>query len=201
MPAQNDSSTSITLIGRLAQNPVDQAAWVEFVDRYGRRVLHWARAWRLQEADVQEVSQRVLTKVFVQLPRFVYDPSRSFRGWLRTIVEHAVHDALATTPKDAATGLTDTMHLLGTVEARVDLARRIEQEYDLEMLEQASAIVRQRVEPQTWKAYELTTRDQRAPAEVARNLGMNVGAVYQAKSSILHQLRQEISRLEASGLT
>jgi RNA polymerase sigma-70 factor (ECF subfamily) len=77
----------------------------------------------------------------------------------------------------------------------------MEEEYDLELLEQASRIVRERVEPQTWKAYELTACERHTPSVVAGTLGMKVGTVYQAKSSILHQLRDEIARLESRGLT
>jgi RNA polymerase sigma-70 factor (ECF subfamily) len=199
MSARNDSKTSVTLLGRLASRPADQAAWVEFVDRYGRRVLHWARAWGLQEADVQEVSQQVLTKVFVQLPKFDYDPSRSFRGWLKTVVQSAACDALAAVPKDAGTGGTDVHQAIDAVEARGDLARRIEEEYDVELLEQATRIVRQRVELRTWRAYELTACERRPPSEVAGTLGMKVGTVYQAKSSILQQLRNQIAELETNG--
>jgi RNA polymerase sigma-70 factor (ECF subfamily) len=199
MAAPSNSSTSVTLLGRLASSPSDQAAWGEFVDRYGKRVLQWARAWGLQDADVQEVSQQVLTRVFLQLPKFRYDPSGSFRGWLRTIVHHAAHDALAAAPRDAGAGGTESLRLLDNLEARSDLVRRIEREFDLELLEQATRDVRQRVEPATWRAYELTACEQRPPAEVAATLGMKVGAVYQAKSSVLRQLRDEIARFEARG--
>jgi RNA polymerase sigma-70 factor (ECF subfamily) len=201
MPDQASSRTSITLIGRLAQSPADQAAWVEFLDRYGKRVFHWARAWGLQEADVQEVSQQVLTRVFLLLPKFVYDPSKSFRGWLRTIVSHAAQDALAAIPRHAGAGGTDTLRLLEDVAARTDLSQRLEEEYDLELLEHAQHSVRQRVETQTWKAYEMTTHDRQPPSEVAAALGMKIGAVYQAKSSVLGQLRDEITRLESNAIT
>jgi RNA polymerase sigma-70 factor (ECF subfamily) len=142
-----------------------------------------------------------LTKVFVQLPKFVYDPSRSFRGWLKAVVQNAASDALAAVPKDAGTGGTDVHQAIDTGQARGDLVQRIEEEYDLELLEQATRIARQRVEPQTWTAYELTAGERRPPAEVADTLGMKVGTVYQAKSSILRQLRSEIARLETSGST
>jgi RNA polymerase sigma-70 factor (ECF subfamily) len=190
----------VTLLGRLAATPADQAAWEEFVDRYGKRILQWARSWGLQEADVLEVSQQVLTRVYQKLPRFEYDPSRSFRGWLRTIVDHAAHDALGAAPRDAGTGASDTISLLKNVEARSDLVRKIEQEYDLELLEQATILVRQRVEPRTWQAYELTASGQCSPVEAARTLSMKVGTVYQAKSTVLQQLRAEISRLDKNGL-
>jgi RNA polymerase sigma-70 factor (ECF subfamily) len=200
MPARKDSRTSVTLLGRLAMTPADQAAWEEFVDRYGKRILQWARAWGLQEADVLEVSQQVLTRVYQRLPRFEYDPSRSFRGWLRTIVDHAAIDALGASRRDAGTGTSETMSLLQNVEARSDLVRKIEQEYDFELLEQATLLVRQRVEPRTWQAYEMTAGGTCSPADAARTLSMKVGAVYQAKSNVLQQLRTEISRLEKNGL-
>ena len=37
----NGSETSTTLLGRLALFPLDQAAWEEFVRRYGPSVLDW----------------------------------------------------------------------------------------------------------------------------------------------------------------
>ena len=58
--------------------PSDQAAWEEFVDRYGAKIYSWCRAWRLQDADAQDVTQAVLTKLAVQLRRFAYDPSQKF---------------------------------------------------------------------------------------------------------------------------
>jgi hypothetical protein len=77
MAARDDSNTSLTLLARLACSPPDQAAWCEFVDRYGPRILQWCRAWALQEADILDVSQAVLTKLLVQLGRFQYDPEGS----------------------------------------------------------------------------------------------------------------------------
>ena len=82
MPAREESQTSLTLLGRLAASPPDQVAWNEFVDRYGPRIIGWCCAWRLQDADILDVSQAVLTKLSVQLKRFEYDPDGSFRRWL-----------------------------------------------------------------------------------------------------------------------
>jgi hypothetical protein len=39
----SDSRTSITLLGRLRQAPAEQAAWSEFVERYGRKIYGWCR--------------------------------------------------------------------------------------------------------------------------------------------------------------
>src|SRR5262249_57495976 len=80
--------TSKTLLNRL-RSPLDQAAWNEFVERYGRRIYGWCRQWGLQEADAQDVTQDVLLRLARKMRSFAYDPSRSFRGWLRTLTHHA----------------------------------------------------------------------------------------------------------------
>jgi DNA-directed RNA polymerase specialized sigma24 family protein len=60
---EGNSGTSTSLLVRLQQAPADQAAWAEFVRRYGTRIHGWCRHWGLQEADAQEVSQEVLLKL------------------------------------------------------------------------------------------------------------------------------------------
>ena len=89
------SITSATLLLRLGHHPSDQAAWEEFVDRYGGMIYSWCRATGLQDADAQDVTQAVLTQLAVQLRRFAYDPSQRFRGWLRTLVKNACRDCVA----------------------------------------------------------------------------------------------------------
>jgi RNA polymerase sigma-70 factor (ECF subfamily) len=95
MMGPDQSKTSATLLGRLAASPPDQAAWSDCVDRHGPRILKWCSAWGLQEADLLDVSQAVLTKLAVQMRRFDYEPSKSFRGWLRTIVRNVANDAFS----------------------------------------------------------------------------------------------------------
>jgi WD40 repeat protein len=58
-----EARTSPTLLGRLRRSPADQAAWAEFVDRYGPRIYAWCRHWGLQEADAQDVAQAVLHRL------------------------------------------------------------------------------------------------------------------------------------------
>ena len=77
-----------------------------------------------------------------------------------------------------------------------DLWDRLASEYDLELLEKAKETVRGRVEPRTWLAYLGTAEEWRKPADVARELGMRVGAVFQAKYSVIKQLRGEIQILQ-----
>ena len=86
----------------------------------------------------------------------------------------------------------DSDAVLDEAEAREDLFERLAAEYDLELLETARELVRGRVTERTWSAYVETAERGRKPAEVARELGMTVGAVYQAKYSVITALRREI---------
>ena len=78
-------TTSVTLLTQLRQAPSDQAAWGVFVERYGRHIYRWCREWKLQDADAEDVTQEILAKLARKLHAFAYDPSRSFRGWLKTL--------------------------------------------------------------------------------------------------------------------
>jgi RNA polymerase sigma factor (sigma-70 family) len=190
------TTTRISLLARLRSDPDDQDAWAAFVDRYGPQIYTWCRHWRLQEADAQDVAQNVLIKLARALPKFVYDPDRSFRGWLRTLTHHAWSDFIAE-QQTGVRGSADTrvLDLLQTVEARDDLVTRLQAAFDQELLERAMELVRGRVEPHTWEAFRLTAVDGLPAAEAGAKLGMRVGTVYQARSSVQQLLREVMAEL------
>ena len=121
----------------------------------------------------------------------------SFPSWLRTLTYHAWADFLS--GRDGvANGHPTAWAALTTVEARDDLLRRIEDEFDLELLEQAMARVRQRVEPATWEAFRLTALEGVPAAEVARRLGKQVATVYVLRSNVQKLLQAAVAELEAA---
>src|SRR5207253_8974782 len=126
--------------------PTDQEAWRKFVHRYGPKILRWCRQWKLQEADAEDVTQNVLTKMAAKLQSFVYDPARSFRGWLKTLTTHALSDFVADRRRPGqGSGDSKVADLLDTLEARTDLVAQLEEEFDREVLEEALTRVRLRV--------------------------------------------------------
>jgi RNA polymerase sigma-70 factor (ECF subfamily) len=190
-------STRISLLIRLRREPADEGAWDEFVRRYGRLVLTWCQQWGLQSADADDVCQNILLKLAHHLRSFVYDPSRRFRGFLRTTARNACMDYLESQrrvmPASADSGV---QAVLESIQARDDLAARLEEAFDLERLEVAQACVRRRVEPHTWDAFRLTALEGLSGAAAAAVLGMQVGTVFKAKSKVQRMLRDEIERLE-----
>jgi RNA polymerase sigma factor (sigma-70 family) len=191
------SATHASLLRRLAFNPADPAAWEEFVQRYGRRIYLWCRFWNLQDADAEDVTQNVLVEIARQMGKFQYDPARSFRAWLKTITHGAWCDFLSRHPeRHRGSGDSQVFLLLQSVEARDDLARSLEEEHDRNLLEQASALVRLRVDGRTWEAFQLLALEGLSGKEVAQRLGIKIGAAFMAKSRVQKMLQDEIARLE-----
>jgi hypothetical protein len=72
----------------------------------------------------------------------------------------------------------------------------LNEEFTNVLVSQACAVVRARVEPQTWEAFHLLACENRPDEEVAAALGMNVMAAFKAKSRVLAFIREEIKRLD-----
>jgi RNA polymerase sigma-70 factor (ECF subfamily) len=189
-------TTSVSLLAQLRQDPSGQAGWEEFVERYGRHIYRWCRRWNLQDADAEDLTQTILVKLTQKLRDFAYDPSRSFRSWLKTVAHHAWRDFEESRRIRPAAGDSQVQELMLTVEAREDLARRLEEAYDLELLETAKARVRLRVAPHTWEAFRLVALEGLPVAEVAAVVQMQVAMVYVAKSKVQKMLQEEIEKLE-----
>jgi RNA polymerase sigma factor (sigma-70 family) len=189
--------THATLLGRLYRSgATDEGAWRQFVDLYGRQIYKWCRTWQLQDADAEEVTQHVLLQLLAKMKEFVYDPSRSFRAWLKTVTHHAWRNLAESRSHRPLTSGGDQWQSLLSVPARDDLAQRLEQEFDRELLDQAMLRVRLRVAPHNWEAFRLTALDGVAAAEVAARLSMKIANVYAARSSVQRLIREEIEKLE-----
>jgi RNA polymerase sigma factor (sigma-70 family) len=184
-----ESRTSASLLGRLRAAPADQSAWAEFVDRYGRKMLGWCQHWGLQEVDAQDVTQDVLVRLAAKMREFHYDPSRSFRAWLKTLARHALSDYCDARKRVGAVGGSQAVELLQSIEARDDLVKQLDNEFDREVLEEA-------VSPKTWRVFELTAHEGRSGAEVAAEVGMTVAAVFVAKGRVQKLLQEEVRQLE-----
>ena len=194
-PGQGDV-TSASLLGRLHQRPGDDAAWQEFVARYRPRIYAHCLAFPLQPADAEDVTQAVLVRLVEKLPQFRYDPSQRFRAWLKTVTHHILVDYLTEQRCRQGSGETAVVRLLENVQAREDLVREMEAEYERELFEEALKLVRERVPVQQWEAFRLTALEQLSGAEAAARLGMLVATVYTARSKVQKLVRDEVQRLE-----
>jgi RNA polymerase sigma-70 factor (ECF subfamily) len=203
---RDDSRTSIGLLQRLADLG-DSQAWQTLWQRYIPRIRTWAQQGGLSTGDAEEVTSMVLERLVRAMPAFEYNPQLRFRGWLRTVVRHAVCDfrrARARHPAGQGTGGSDVLALLGAIEDSDSAESLVEElngqlEQQRSLLQQAIERVRNRVEPRTWEAFSLRVVEQWDGAEVARRLSMKVAAVYVAQNRVSKLLREELAELGLTG--
>ena len=189
--------TSPTLLGRLGRVPADQAAWGQFAERYGRKIYGWCRQWGLQEADAEDVTQQVLLKLADTMRTFSYDPSKSFRAWLKTVTHHAWRDFVESRGRPGGgSGDTRVLELLQTVQARDGLVHELDEEFSRDLLDEAMARVRLLVQPHTWQAFHLLAVEGRSGAEAAERRSMKVATVFVARSKVQKMLQEEVHKLE-----
>jgi RNA polymerase sigma-70 factor (ECF subfamily) len=194
-----NAPTSLTLLGRI-QDPEDGSAWNEFVDRYAPQIFSWCLRYQMQDSDAADVTQDVLSKLVQKMRSFRYEPARGrFRGWLKTITANTIRDLVASRRRAAnvrGAGDVEWLDMVADEKATNELAERIEAAYQSELLEAAESIVKLRVKPHTWRAYELAAVEQRPAAQVAAELKIGVSDVYVSKSRVIKMLREEVKRLE-----
>ena len=180
------------------QNPLNREAWEQFAMIYRPVIYRLARQKGLQDADAQDLSQRVLHAVSQSIGRWEkLDPPVKFRHWLRRVVRNAILNALSRKPQDGATGGSVALDLLNQhTDADQDSASQIEIEYRRELYLQAARLVQSDVNAQTWRAFELTVVDGIEVEEVARQLGKTPGNIYAARSRIMRRLRAAVLTLE-----
>ena len=188
----DSTRTSRTLLIRL-RDTGDQHAWEEFYARYTPMIWGWCHQWFPRDAE--DMVHEVMRLLVRRLRDFEYQPGKRFRGYLKTVTHNLMADLKE---KEVLRRTVDGGDLIEDVEASQDLKQRLEAEFDLELLETAKDNVRRRVEPRTWSAYLETAEQGRSGAEVGIELGMKVGAVFQAKHHVLKLLQQEVKSLEDS---
>jgi RNA polymerase sigma-70 factor (ECF subfamily) len=196
MAAHNSLKTSRSLLCRL-RDWRDHQAWILFLKRYGPGIQATSCRAGLGPDRAEEVTQRVLCKLALRLRHFVYDPSRTFRGWLTQLVrreaidyfrqnagapfahgtgDSAVHRWLEQQPAttdDADAEVSDRQRLLKELAARVEAA------------------VRARVSPESWQAFWLTEVEGLSTKQAAEELGKTFAATYMAAQRVRRQLRHE----------
>jgi RNA polymerase sigma-70 factor (ECF subfamily) len=183
-------STSISLLERL-RRPGEQDAWVRFVHLYTPLLYHWGRQLGLAPEDAADLVQDVFTTLVQKLPEFTYQPHKSFRGWLHTIVRNRWRDRcrrLAAAPVVTGGALPD-------IEAADPTTAFAEVEYRQHLVQQALRLIEAEFEPITWQACREYLVHGRPAAEVARELGITTNAVYLAKVRVLACLRQHLDGL------
>jgi RNA polymerase sigma-70 factor (ECF subfamily) len=181
-------TTPVSLLERL-RRPDDSEAWRRFAELATPFLFEAARRFGLQEADAADVVQDVFVMLARKLPTFSYEPSRSFRSWLRTALLNRCRDL----KRRLASRVAASAGSQPPEEAEADPAALFaDDEYRRALAVRALRLMQAEFPETTWRAcWEQVVNDRRA-AEVARDLGITVNMAYVARSRVLARLRQEL---------
>jgi RNA polymerase sigma-70 factor (ECF subfamily) len=191
--------TRPTLLLRLRpESPARELAWEEFHRCYAPMIAGFARKMGARAQDREDVVQDVMTGLFSASRNFHYDPNKGrFRGFLKACTFRALRRRLGQEARFGGVSLD-----------RVDPdALNVEQAWndvwEHERLRRALHETRERYEStperaRTFRAFELFGLLEQPADSVARDLGMSVDSVHQAKHRVTKALREKLEELEES---
>jgi len=186
----------VTLLVRVkARDPV---AWERFVVMYSPIVFRWCCRAGLQDADAADVGQEVFRTVAGSINNFEHGlGGGSFRGWLWTVTRSRILD-FRRKQKRSPPGIGGSAayeKLGGLPDEVLDEHDPSDQDDKLQLVRRGVELVLVNCKEVTRRAFLLTVVEGRPPADVARELGLTVNAVYVAKSHILRRIRDELDGL------
>lgn len=175
----------------------DRDAWYEFAKIYRPVIVRVARAKGMQDADADDLAQRVLVSVAGAIDRFDAEGDAKFRTWLRRITDHAIINAVRRPRPDRGAGGEIDVAAIASQSATdgpdSDLLRI---EYRRELFAWAARKVRDEFSDLTWQSFWLTAVEDVPIEEAARRLSRTTGSVYASRSRVMRRLVSEIAELE-----
>lgn len=187
--------TNASLLIRI-RNSEDREAWEQFASIYRPAIVRFAKQKGLQNADAEDLAQKVLISVSNSIQSWQPDSNRaSFRTWLNRVSHNAVINALTRSKPDKASGNTQVMALLeqSPVEGPSEL---LTIEIRREVFRFAASEIESEFQSHTWQAFWLTSVEAISVEVAAGQLGMSVGSVYAARSRVMRRLREKVQELQ-----
>lgn len=195
--AFTDEATSSSLLDRVCLR--EEEAWSRLLTLYGPLVWDWCGRWQLNPHDREEVVQEVFQAVHRNVDSFQKSaPGDSFRAWLWTITRNKLRDRFRRMKHQitADGGSEGQMRLEQVPEELSESAEQpLVASAKEQILARALEMLRPRFEGKTWDAFWRSTIEGHTPQQIAADLDMSAGAVYQAKSRVLRYLRRELEGL------
>ena len=170
-----------------------ETEWGRFRQRYAPVVAGFARNLGVRPQDVDDVIQDVFLGFFAVSKKFAYDPAKGrFRGYLKTVTLNAIRDRFGRRAKVNEVPLSDLP------DDAPQLGEQWDRAWDEHVMRRAVEATRAEyaAHPQTFEAFERYALQHQRPADVARDLGVNVDVIYQAKTRVLKTLRAKVKQLE-----
>ena len=184
-------TTRKSLIERVLDG--DDESWDTFYSSYSRLIYAIGERSGLSADDCEDLVQEVMQAIFDSKDRFRYDSATGkFRTYLTGIVKHKVYDFYRRRD-DRMVAMDEE-----TASEAVEPANRLDDvcaaEWKNHLLNVALMELREKVEPETFDAFQMYVLQERQPREVADALSISESAVYVYKNRCVKHLRLIIDK-------
>lgn len=177
----------------------DGDSWTEFLGIYQPAIAKMARRRGMQDADVLDVVQQILTAVARSIENWrPIDGGPPFRAWIAAIARNAITNALTRKPIDAAPGGSSAFARLHSLPVRASLDAT-HAELDCEARKHAvlwaAEQIRHEYSPEVWQCFAHTALEGRSVADVAAELKRSPGSIYVARYRIIARLKEKVQEI------
>lgn len=189
-------TTKKTLIDKLHDG--DEISWDEFYEKYHGIIIEVGRAKGLTEDECKDLVQESMICFFRKTPTFRFDPGiAKFRTYFSRIVHGKIVDII----RKRMPTVSDISDGSAVVIAEQDAPDNAFDKILLDrwrnlVLEEAKELLRTRVKPETFQAFELYVLQGRDPIKVAEALGMTMNQVYVAKTRCTKALEKILKEFD-----
>ncbi|HEY2414902.1 MAG TPA: sigma-70 family RNA polymerase sigma factor [Pirellulaceae bacterium] len=186
-------STKVSLLARLRRG-ADATSWRTFVELYTPLIYRFCRRRELQDADAQDVTQKVMARVYIAISKFTYDARRGhFRNWLGVIAAREIyrHQQLERRPGQRGGHHHDELSEQTPGPPEGDWF----EEFNSHVLAVALQRIRGDFDDITWRAFDWTWLQSLKPQAAAERLNRPPEWVYKARFRVLKRLRAEVEFL------
>jgi RNA polymerase sigma factor (sigma-70 family) len=198
--------SSTTLVAWIRDHPNDNMAWRDLIARYEPRIRDWGRALELQPADVDDLCNEILSRLFADGKLYLFDRTKGrFRGWLHTMVVHQVVDAgraSARRPGDFGRGGPDADEQLRDIpfvgeEDILTLIASVEEQRRRDLALQEALPWLEMKHPNYWRCLSVVLREPDRPKkELAETLELPVGTFYVSLKRGLTKIQEFVRAFE-----
>ena len=189
--------TRVTLLERLRTGK-DQTAWLAFESTYRAFIFSLILRMGIPNADAEDISQTVLTKVWQKIEDFEYNRNRGkFHNWLAAMTRNTVKDFFRT-KKNFITGrdAVEYQETYDSIEQQVlpDIEKLAREEWILHITNLAWENIKNDLHENKRSVFKYVSQEN-TNADIAQKLGISETSVRVYKAEVFEKMRTEINRL------
>ena len=191
-------NTRLTLIAKL-RNQHDEKSWEEFIHYYKKYIQVLILKDGVPRKDMDDLTQKVLLKLWKNLPDFNYQPHKcKFRSWMRVVVSNMVTSYFRNQGKlerDLERAELVHRNAENEIADQPDIDERIDEEWKLHISRLAWENIKDQFNGSVAECFQMFTRGNSVD-EICEKLDIKRNSAFVFRQRVLDKLTKEIRRLD-----